>query len=142
MSQGAIPFPAPEPSVDSKPYWDALREHRLILQKCAACGAIRHYPRPVCDRCFSMDVAWVETTGKGTVHSWTISHHAFHPAFEKRLPLVLATVDLEEGVRMNCRLEDAGEGEIRIGLPVEVGFEEVEPGLTLPIVRPRSSRRP
>jgi uncharacterized OB-fold protein len=89
-----------------------------------------------------MDVGWVEATGKGTVHSWTISYHAFHPAFEARLPLVLATVDLEEGVRMNCRLEGVEKGKIRIGLPVEVGFEDVQPGLTLPVFHPRAGPLP
>lgn len=139
MSQSAVAFPLPEATPDSQPYWDGLREHRLVLQKCVACGAVRHYPRPVCDRCFSMEVAWVEACGRGTIHSWTISHHAFHPAFEARLPLFLATVDLEEGVRLNCRLEGVTPSEIRIGLPVEVGFEDVQPGLALPIVRPRRS---
>lgn len=132
---------SPRPTEDSRPFWDALRSHRLDLQTCADCGAVRHYPRPVCPACHSMAVAWTTASGRGAVHSWTVSHQAFHPAFEDRLPIVLATVDLEEGVRMNCRLDGIAPEEIDVGLPVEVVFEDVGEGVTLPCFRPRDARR-
>ena len=131
----------PRPTEDSHPFWDALRSRRLDLQTCADCGTVRHYPRPVCPACHSMAVAWTTASGRGVVHSWTVSHQAFHPAFEDRLPIVLATVDLEEGVRMNCRLDGVAPEEIEIGLPVEVAFEDVGDGVTLPCFRPRDARR-
>ena len=59
MSTEAAAKPLPEPTRDSKPYWDGLNEGRLLLQQCAACKRIRHYPRPVCDACYSMAVAWI-----------------------------------------------------------------------------------
>ena len=68
--------PVPEPTHESKPYWDGLQNGRLLLQKCGQCGKIRHYPRPVCDVCYSFEVKWIEASGRGTVHSWTITHHA------------------------------------------------------------------
>jgi uncharacterized OB-fold protein len=129
--------PVPEPSRDSKPYWDALHEGRLVIQACAACGKLRHYPRPVCDACFSMDVRWHPASGRGRIHSWTVAHHPFHPGFKHELPYVLATVDLEEGVRMLAQLRGVAPGEIVVGLPVEVAFERVTEELTLPVfVRP------
>ena len=127
----------PQPTEDSQPFWDALKSHRLDLQACGDCGAVRHYPRPVCPYCYSMAVVWRTATGRGTVHSWTISYQAFHPAFQKSLPIILATVDLEEGVRMNCRLDGIGPDDIKIGIPVEVIFEDVTDDVTLPIFRPR-----
>ena len=127
----------PRPTEESRPFWDALRSCRLDLQTCADCGTVRHYPRPVCPACHSMAVAWTTASGRGSVHSWTVSHQAFHPAFEDCLPIILATVDLEEGVRMNCRLEGVAPEEIEIGLPVEVDFEEVDDEVTLPYFRPR-----
>ena len=78
--------PLPEPTRDSKPYWDGLNEERLLLQQCAACMRIRHYPRPVCDACYSMEVAWIEASGRGRVHSWTVAHHPFHPGFKVVVP--------------------------------------------------------
>jgi len=85
-----------------------------------------------------MAVTWTTASGHGTVHSWTISHQAFHPAFANSLPIVLVTVDLDEGVRMNCRLEGIEPDDIEIGLLVEVAFEDVDEDLTLPFFRPRS----
>ena len=126
----------PTPSIDSQPYWDGLKEHKLKLQKCANCGKIRHYPRPVCGSCWSMEVDWIEASGKGTVHSWTVSHHAFLPAYKKELPLILVTVDLEEGVRMNSQLRDSKPEDLKLGMPVEVIYEDATDDLTLPMFRP------
>ena len=90
----------PAPTPDTQPYWDGLKDHRLRLQRCADCGKVRHYPRPMCDACWSMNTDWVDAAGTGTVHSWTITHYAFHPGWKGDLPYLLLTVDLPEGVRM------------------------------------------
>ncbi len=126
----------PSPNEDTKPFWESLKQHRLVLQKCAQCGAVRHYPRPVCPHCHAMEADWVEASGQGRIHSWTISHHAFHPSFKEQLPLLLGIIDLDEGVRLNCRLRDVAEDEIAIGLAVEIGFEDIDDEVTLPIAQP------
>ena len=113
---------SPQPTADTQPYWDGLNAHRLRLQRCADCGKVRHYPRPVCDACYSMRVEWIDASGRGLVHSWTTTHHAFHPGFKPDLPYTLLTVDLDEGVRMNAQLRGldpahrpAGAGGLRTG---------------------------
>jgi uncharacterized OB-fold protein len=123
----------PSPSPETQPYWDGLNEGRLRLQRCADCGKIRHYPRPMCDACWSMNVDWVDAAGTGTVHSWTITHYAFHPGFKGDLPYVLLTVDLPEGVRMNAQARGIDPSALRVGLPVVVAFDRVREGLTLPV---------
>ncbi len=123
----------PEPTADTRPYWDALHEGKFRLQRCAACKKVRHYPRPVCDACYSMDAEWFEASGRGMMHSWTITHHAFLPALKADLPYTLLTVDLEEGVRMQAQGRGIGEAELRIGLKVKVGFEKVKDDLTLAV---------
>lgn len=122
----------PEPTQESAGYWRGLNEHKLLLQKCAGCGTIRHYPRPMCPACHSMETTWIEASGQGVVHSWTITHHAFHPGVRDDLPYTLATIDLAEGVRMNAQLRGVAPEMLRIGLPVRVRFETVKEGLTLP----------
>ena len=124
--------PVPEPTPESKPYWDALNEGRLVLQSCGSCGKIRHYPRPLCDACYSFDVRWIEAKGTGTVHSWTVTHHAFNPGFKAELPYVLVTVDLAEGVRMQAPLRDADASSLKAGLPVRLLIELARDGLALP----------
>ena len=123
----------PSPTPETQPYWDGLNEGRLRLQKCADCGKIRHYPRPVCDACYSMNVDWIDASGRGAVHSWTITHHAFHPGFKQDLPYTLLTVDLEEGVRLNAQARGIDPSALRVGLPVMVAYERVKDGLTLPV---------
>ncbi|MDP6708892.1 MAG: Zn-ribbon domain-containing OB-fold protein [Alphaproteobacteria bacterium] len=127
--------PLPEPTIESKPFWDGLKAHRLVLQKCAACGKLRHYPRPLCDACYSMEVDWVDASGRGTVYSWTETHHPFHAGFKGETPYILVTVDLEEGVRMQSRLVDASLEELCLGLPVEVVYVDATDEVTLPFFR-------
>ena len=97
--------PTPPPSELSQPYWDAAAEGRLLIQGCGACGTLRHYPRLLCDRCYSDEVTWQEVSCSGTVHSWTVAHHAFHPGFASDLPYTIVTIDLEAGVRALGRWE-------------------------------------
>ena len=116
----------PEPTPHSAPYWEGLNERKLLLQKCRSCGRIRHYPQPMCPVCHSMEVEWIEASGRGAVHSWTVTHHPFHPGFRDDLPYTLATVDLAEGVRMATNLIDiAPDPELlKLGMPLTVKFEE------------------
>lgn len=116
----AAPLPSPTP--DTMPYWEGLREGRLRVQRCASCGVVRHYPRPVCAACFSMDVIWIDVAGRGTVHSWTETHHAFLPTLRDSVPYILVTADLPEGVRVLAQLRGSATG-LEIGAAVECRFE-------------------
>lgn len=128
--------PQPTPTTDSRPYWDGLRAHRLRLQACAACGKVRHYPRPLCDACYSLDSDWRDARGDGSVHSWTVAHHPFHPAFKSVVPYVVVTVDLPEGVRMAAPFR-GDPALLRLDLPVRLLFEDISETLTLPAFAPR-----
>lgn len=123
----------PSPTLETQPYWDGLTQGRLRLQSCADCGKIRHYPRPMCDACWSMNTDWVDASGCATVHSWTITHYAFHPGFKGDLPYILLTVDLPEGVRMNAQARGIEASALHVGLPVKVAFDRVKDDLTLPV---------
>jgi uncharacterized protein len=132
MSASAYDKLVPTPTPDTQPFWSGLKEHRLRLQRCTDCKKVRHYPRPMCDSCWSMNVEWIDASGLGTVHSWTITHYAFHPGFKGDLPYVLLTVDLPEGVRMNAQARNIDPATLGLGLRVKVGFERVTDELTLP----------
>ncbi len=125
--------PTPHPTAESQPYWDGAAEGRLRLQRCAGCGLVRHYPQLVCTKCYSVAVEWIDASGRGTVHSWTVAHHAFHPAFKTDLPYTLVTVDLEEGPRALGRLDPGSQNRLRIGTPVQVSFPANEQGVKLPM---------
>lgn len=130
----SAPKSLPKPSADAAPYWEGLKRGRLRLQRCGQCGKLRHYPRPLCDACHSFAVEWIEACGRGTVHSWTVTHHAFDPAFAAELPLTLVTVDLAEGLRIMAPLRGVDAAALAIGVPVRVVFEWSDAELSLPAI--------
>lgn len=125
--------PRPEPSPHSQGFWDGLQQGRLLLQRCTDCGRVRHYPRPLCDACHSFACDWVAAAGTARVHSWTVAHHPFHPAFKPELPYVLVTADLPEGVRLLARLRENETAGLHLGRPLRITVEEAAPGLMLPV---------
>lgn len=112
--------PVPHPSPMTQPYWDGARAGKLLFQQCSSCGKTRHYPQLLCKVCYSADVNWVEGSGSGAVHSWTVAHHAFHPGFAADLPYTLLIVDMAEGVRVMGRY--VGAATLVLGLPVQMTF--------------------
>lgn len=115
----------------SAAYWAGAARGRLVLQRCASCGTVRHYPRVLCAVCWSFDVEHVEAAGHGTVHSWTVAHHAFTPEVADHVPYVLATLDLPEGVRVMGRLDPSLTP--ATGLPVRIGFAPGMDGTPVPM---------
>jgi uncharacterized OB-fold protein len=132
-TNAATARPAPHPSPLTQPYWDGAAAGVLRVQQCGQCGKLRHYPRYICDACHSFDVTWKDCSGQGTVHSWMIAHHPFHPGFKEDLPYTLVVVDLAEGVRAMGRFPTGAD--LRLGLKVKLGFWQSE-GFSLPCFTP------
>ena len=120
--------PVPTPTAMSQPYWDGVANGQLRLQTCGACGTSRHYPRLLCDRCYSDEVKWITASGKGKIHSWTVAHHPYHPAFVTEVPYALVLVDLVEGPRALGRWNG---GVLKIGDEVQGKFVVREGGSDL-----------
>ena len=128
--------PLPVPTRESQPYWDGMREGRFMLQHCSGCGKVRHYPRPVCSHCFSMESEFREAATGGTIHTWTVCHHPFNFFFKAQAPYIVALVDMDAGgdvaVRVNAPLRGVAEADLKIGKRVRLGFEPVNKDVTLP----------
>jgi uncharacterized OB-fold protein len=137
MAQYALPLPVPDPL--TRPFWESLRAHAIQLQRCGACGLFVYYPRPLCPACFSDDLTWTPVSGRGVVHAFTIPHRHPNPAFTANGPYVVALVELEEGARLLSTLVDvpATPEAVRVGLPVEIVYDDVTAEVTLPRFRPR-----
>lgn len=128
----------PVPDEASAPFFDGARQGKLMLQCCAACGTWLYPVKHRCPDCSATELVWKEASGRGRVFSHGIQHRAPHPSLEARLPIALAVIDLEEGVRMPANLVDAEAGDVRAGMAVEVAFETLADEVALPIFRPRS----
>lgn len=129
---------------DSRAYWEGARRRELLILRCRQCGFYVHYPKARCTRCGSGDVTPQRVSGRGTVHSYTITHHKAPPGFEDKVPFGVALVELEEqaGLRVIAHVVDCPPKELRIGMPVEAVYEDVAPDVTLPQFRSRERRRP
>ena len=117
-------------------FYRFCRQHELRFQRCRACGTWRHMPRESCQACGSFDWAWERAAGTGRVFSWTVIHRALHPGFADELPYAAVVVELEEGVRIVSHVLDLPVDRLRVGLPVEVVFDDVTADVTLPKFRP------
>ena len=122
----------PEPNADSRPYWDATRERRLLIRNCKSCGMKHFMPRNGCPHCWSEDLEWVDASGRATVYSFSIVRRAPLPEFAANAPYVVAMVDLEEGPRMYTNIVGAGALDVAIGDKVEVSFDDRGEGYVVP----------
>src|SRR5260370_7639733 len=94
--------PLPPPMTpEAKPFWDGCRAEKLMLPRCEDCGHVFFYPRILCPRCHSRRIGWMQASGRGTLHSFGIAHHAFHKPWTINPPYVPALVPLEDDPRPN-----------------------------------------
>ena len=124
-----IPRPLIDP--DSAPFWAAVQEKRLVVQRCVECHNYRFPLRSVCRNCHSTQATLEEVSGRGRVMSWVVTHQVFHPAFADAVPYTLLLVELEEqaGLVMYGNLRP--EGPVTWLMPVRAVFEPVDSELTL-----------
>jgi len=132
-------IPTPVPNADNQGFWDACARGELCLQRCTACAAWRHPPRPMCPRCHSLASEWALASGRGVVHTFTIVHRPTLPAFEARLPYNVVVVRLDEGPLMVSNLLACRNDAIHIGMPVVVTFTPLTDTIALPQFRPQAS---
>jgi len=124
-------------SPDTEFFWAGTTAGELRIQRCGDCGAVRHPPGPRCPSCGNMAAGYVVATGTGEVYSYVVHRHP--PVPGKKLPIVIALVQLPEGVRMVGELLGVDPDQVRIGLPVRAEFSRIDDDLTLPAWRAISS---
>ena len=127
--------PLPRLDEESRGWWEALARHELYVQECGACRVRRLPPRALCPACLSGDIAWVKCSGHGTIYSFTVTHQNQAPGFREEVPYVLAIVELAEGPRLMTNIVESPPDAVRIGMAVDVVFDDAGGGITLPKFR-------
>ncbi|HYA35840.1 MAG TPA: Zn-ribbon domain-containing OB-fold protein [Candidatus Binataceae bacterium] len=128
--------PLPHIDEEMRPWWEALQRHELYIQKCRQCGETRYYPRAQCTQCLSPKTEWVRCSGRGKIYTFTVTHQNQAAGFRESLPYVLAYVELDEGVKLLTNIVECRSEEVKIGMPVEVIYEDATPAVTLAKFRP------
>ncbi|MHB1420296.1 MAG: Zn-ribbon domain-containing OB-fold protein [Bacillota bacterium] len=136
MTGAAYHKPLPEPDSDSRYFWDQAREHRLVAQYCSSCQSFFFYPRSFCPECLSPETEWKEVSGRGAVYTYTVVRRSPSPAFQQDVPYVLAVVELAEGIRLMTNVVGCPPESVKVGMPVEVVFEDVTANISLPKFKP------
>lgn len=131
--------PLPQPiTPESKPYWDGLKEHKLMLPKCEECGKPFFYPRILCPHCHSRRITWIQASGRGRLYSFEIAYQSLNPAFKIKPPYILAMIELEEGPRLMSNLVniDPDPKLVTCDMPVEIVYERLTDDVTISLFQP------
>ena len=131
----AEPPAMPPPPIDSAFFWEGIEAGELRIQRCGACGKLRHPPRPMCPYCRSLDRDYVVASGRGEVYSFVVHHRPEVPGREH--PFAVVLVQLDEGTRIVGNVVGAEPSQVRIGMPVQLSIEPNTNGRKLPQWRPR-----
>lgn len=131
-------MPRPEPNMDDAAFWENCARRRLAFQACAACGAFRHPPMPVCPSCHAAETKWVDAPETAEVYSFTVVHYPSHPAVKESLPYVVAVVRFEgiDDVKFVTNITDTAAGDVHVGMRVRLWWDDIGDGMHLPRFRP------
>jgi uncharacterized protein len=135
LNDGGLPLPVSDR--DSRPWWEAVARHQLTTQACDRCGRRRWPPRALCARCGSLSWRWEEASGRGVVASWIVNRHPFFSGMNVPSVVVLVRLAEADDILIPGGWSGPPDGSgLRVGLPVEVGYEDNAEGVTLLVWRP------
>lgn len=132
--------PIPVPSQESLPYWNGLREGKLLMPHCEECGRYWFPPSLYCPHCSSARWSWAETSGRGRIYSYVVYHRVYDPAFAQDVPYAVAVIELEEGPRLYSNVVGVPPDQLACEMPVEVVYEPITEEITLAKFRPVAAR--
>jgi uncharacterized OB-fold protein len=129
-----MPYDKPRPRMDGigAPYWQAAQRHELVAQRCGQCATFMFPPTTICEHCLSGDLVWTPLSGKGTVWSFIVMYQQYYSSFAADIPYNIAVVRSAEGPKFITNLVGIANDDVRVEMPVEVVFDDVDEGLTLP----------
>ena len=130
MNTRSPQLPEIVPSNFSQPFWEATREKRLLLQYCPRTAKYQFFPRPLSIFTGRRELEWREVSGRATLYSFTLI--ADGPvATQERPAMILALVDLAEGVRMLSNIGNVAVAALRIGMSLVPLWEPLPNGMHL-----------
>ena len=125
----------PEPTPETRHFWDGCKAGELRLQRCTDCDGGSYFPpRPFCPKCGSRKVEVYPASGKAVLWSYVINKRP-RPDMGTE-PYAIAVVKLEEGPKMMTNIINCPIERVHIGMPVRVVFETVSDDVALPLFEP------
>ena len=128
--------PLPVESGETKPFWEACREGRFLIQRCRTCGKYQYHYKGFCSHCWTGEIEDVAASGRGKVWSYTVVHRTRMPGFQEEVPYVVALVELDEGVKVVSNIINCAPERVNIGLSVQLTFVRADATWTIPMFEP------
>jgi uncharacterized OB-fold protein len=132
-------YKKPLPNLDDPayaPFWAAAKRHELAMPRCTSCGHVRWPMNPACTECLAPEFEWATLSGRGELFSWTNFYQQYHPEWGKEAPYNVSMVKLPEGPVMLTNVTGVDDADLRLGMPLEVWFDDVTPDVSIPKFRP------
>ena len=131
-----LPLADPE----TQPYWDALKQHELRIQRCTSCQTLRFPPHKICTNCYSENSEWEKLSGRGTLYTYIIVTQPVLPQWREAVPYNVIQVALEEAPEIQIMGNAVGvdDSQLKVGMPLEAVFDDVTPEDTILRWKPRS----
>lgn len=117
----------------AEPFFQGCAAGKLLLPKCDQCGHFYFYSTILCPHCHHKGFHWTESAGLGRIYTYTELFRPMVPELAAEVPYIVATVELDEGVRMMANVALAGAVPVEIGARVQVGFRESWNGRWIPL---------
>jgi uncharacterized OB-fold protein len=114
-----------------KPFWEATRAGKLMVQECRETKKKVWPPRFVSPYVPGGELDWVPIEGIGEIYTFNIVYRGFFPYYKDKVPYALVVVDLGEGVRMLGNTVDMDPTKVHCGMKMEAVFEKVNDEITL-----------
>ncbi|MEX0730587.1 MAG: Zn-ribbon domain-containing OB-fold protein [Aquisalimonadaceae bacterium] len=118
--------------VDSEAFWRGTEEGKLMLQYCTDSGRFQHHPRPISLYTGKRNLEWRQVSGRGTIYAHTVLRTPSLVRDPDMVPVLLATIELDEGVRILGNILAAKPEEISVGKRVRLAWDEIAEGVKYP----------
>jgi uncharacterized OB-fold protein len=132
------PLPRPLSPEVTRPFWEAAKRHELVMPRCTICDHLFFYPRSECPRCLSNHLEWMQVSGRGRLHTYTVVYQPANAAFRDDTPYIYAVVQLDEVPRMVSNVVQCDLDAVKVDMPLEAIFDDVTPECTLVKFKPAS----
>lgn len=126
------------PNIHTTPFWEAARDHRLVVSSCTTCRTFVMPPTGLCPRCRTQSIEWITVSGRARLYTYTVVRHAPVPALAGSIPYVIAVVKLPDagGVKLITNIVGCEVDDLSIGQELEVVWNTRGDGITVPRFRP------
>jgi uncharacterized OB-fold protein len=129
--------PRPTVTGENRFFWEGAARDQLLLQRCSVCSTLRHPPSVACPQCRSLEWNAAPASGRGEIYGFVVLHPPLVPGLDEGT--IVAVVQLAEGLRVVTNIVGVEPGQVEIGTPVELCFEDIDNGMKLPQFRPAAA---